>query len=116
MVIQNVGTIQALQTGAGGVVNISQSFTQTDQETLLAALTTVRTALEVLDATQHPGKDEVLELVADLDTEAAKERPNNLKIASGLSAVGQSISAVAALKPAYETIKGVAALFGVNLP
>ena len=58
----------------------------------------------------------MLELVGELDTEAAKERPNNLKITSGLSTIGQSISTVAALKPAYETVKGVAALFGVSLP
>ncbi len=116
VVIQNLGTIQGLQTGAGSVANISQSFTQTDPEALLAALETVRTALEILDKTQHPGKDEVLGLVAELNTEATKERPNSLKVASGLSAIGQSISTAAALKPAYETIKGVAALFGVSLP
>ncbi len=116
VVIQNLGTIHALQTGAGSVANISQSFTQTDQEALRAALETVRTALEILDKTQHPGKDEVLGLVAELNTEATKERPNSLKVASGLSAIGQSISTVAALKPAYETIKGVAALFGVSFP
>ena len=116
VVIQNLGTIHALQTGAGSVANIAQSFTQTDQEALRAALETVRTALEILDKTQHPGKDEVLGLVAELNTEATKERPNSLKVASGLSAIGQSISTVAALKPAYETIKGVAALFGVSFP
>ena len=116
VVIQNVGTIQALQTGAGSVANISKSITQTDQESLLVALAAVRTALETLDKTQHPGKEEVLELVAELGTEAAKERPNSLKVASGLSAIGQSISTVAALKPSYEAIKGVAAFFGVSLP
>ena len=98
------------------MVNISQSFTNADQATLLAALARVQTNLGRLDATQHPGKNEVLEVVADLNTEVAKENPNSLKIASGLSVIGQSISTVAALKPAYDTIKGVAAMFGVNLP
>jgi hypothetical protein len=116
VIIQNVGTIQALQTGAGSVANVSQSFTQTDRAPLLAALETVRSALETLDATQHPGKNNVLEMVAELATEAEKERPNKLKIASGLSTVGQSISTVAALKPAYDTVKGLAAMFGINLP
>lgn len=116
VVIQHVGTIQAVQTGAGGVVNISQSITQADQEALLATLATVRTALEALDTAEHPGKGQVLELVAELDTEAAKERPNRLKLASGLSAISQSISMVAKLKPAYETIKGVAAFFGIGGP
>lgn len=116
IVINNSGIIQGLQFGAGSVANISQSITQADQKVVLDALATVRTAMEALDAAQHPGKNDVLGLIAELDAEAGKEHPNRLKIASGLSAIGQSISTVAALKPAYDSIKGVAAFFGVNLP
>lgn len=114
--IHNVNTIQALQTGAGSTVNISQTFTQENQEALISALETVRTALEALDRNEHSGKEEVLAMVADTIDGARKDQLSGLKLASNISVIGQSIATVAALKPAYDAVKGVAAFFGVTLP
>lgn len=116
VVIHSVNTIQALQTGSESIANVSQTITQEDRATLLSALETVRVALEALDRNVHGGRDEILDMINETIGEVGRNPPSGLKLASNLSAIGQSISTVAALKPAYDTLKGVAALVGVTLP
>ena len=76
---------------------------------IVAALETVGKALsDIMEPPFH--KEEVLGVVQDCKAEAGKPMPNVTRLKGALITVATSIQSVAALKPAYETLKGALAL------
>lgn len=112
--------IGSFQTGANSVANVHQNVEQRAQSDLIAALNNLKTELAKIDRLIGHDKVEIIEIVDDGATEAAKPKPNQTKLKSYLetvgTAVGGTVSTAANLKPAYEGVKAAAALIGINLP
>ena len=108
-------TIGALQTGDQSVANV-QFQTGVASEDLIKALDIVLQSLNGIGYIPGQNKAEIIELVAEGKSELAKEKPNQTKLASYLGTIGQTLSIVANLKPAYEGLKTAANACGFHLP
>jgi len=108
-------TIGALQTGDQSTANV-QFQTGVASEDLIKALDIVLQSLDGIGDIPGQNKAEIIELVADGKSELAKEKPNQTKLGSYLGTIGQALSIVANLKPAYEGLKTAANACGFHLP
>ncbi len=123
-VVQNYSfqqsAIGSFQTGANSVANVHQNVEQGAHPQLIAALNNLKAELAKIDRLAAHDKGEIIEIVDDGATEAAKPKPNQTKLKSYLETVGTAVSGTvstaANLKPAYEGVKVAAALIGINLP
>lgn len=105
--------IQQASPGATATITVLTS------ENLQAILQAVEQAKEEVGAaTDIPGRDkgELLEVLEDVHSEAQKDNPNSLKLKSLLATAATSISNVASLNSAYQSLKAVASLVGISLP
>lgn len=103
----------AIQTGTGATASvtfISSEDRKAIQEAVERALEAVRSAADL------PNKEEVTELLEEVHSEAKKDEPNGMRLRSLLGTVAATISTVASLGTAYQTLKGVASLVGIQLP
>jgi hypothetical protein len=108
--------IGAIQTGSGSTANVTQQVNPQSVPEVLRAFTLIQEKLLSIESLPSSDKSEVIEIVDDGINELKKVKPNISKIKSFISAVGDSISLTADLKPAYEVLKSAALMVGVNLP
>lgn len=108
--------IGAIQTGNGSTANVTQQINPQSVPEVLRAFTLIQEKLLSIESLPSSDKSEVIEIVDDGINELKKVKPNISKIKSFISAVGDSISLTADLKPAYEVLKSAALMVGVNLP
>lgn len=115
VVINNSGTIGALQTGARSTANVQQQWVSGDTSELLAALAALREALERTQAVEPEARRE---LIADVDNAAAElqqERPNKGRLLRWLGGIGAVVGTIGSVQPAYEAVKTLARVLGVPL-
>jgi len=110
------GSVGVLQTGVGSSAVSYQVIDHSTRQHVVTVLENVER-----DVTSAPGtlpfdKAELLDVVREAKAEASKETPNKTKLGSLLTGIGGAISTTAALAPAYQAVKGVAAFFGITLP
>ncbi|MES2715435.1 MAG: hypothetical protein V4795_06705 [Pseudomonadota bacterium] len=114
VVINNSGTIGALQTGAGSSTNVQQ-WVGGDTSELRAALAALR---ETLERAQDVEADQRSVLVADVDgavIELQQDKPNKGKLLRWLGGIGAVVQTAASVKPAYEAVQAVARALGLPL-
>ena len=115
VVINNSGTIGALQTGAGSAANVQQQWVGGDTSELRAALSALREALE---RTQDVEPEARRELIADIDsaaTELQQKRPNKGRLLRWLGGIGAVVGTIGSVQPAYEAVKALARVLGLPL-
>jgi hypothetical protein len=111
------GNVGAVQTGIGATAHVVQAFDTAEREMLCEALGMVAQSLQALDPHEYVFRQDVLELLREVEEEAEKEKPNSLRLRSILMGVAMTIQTIPAVQPAYATLKGaVATLFGIALP
>lgn len=109
------GQVGILQTGNFSSASMTVTLDSNSKREIMAALQAVENTLRGIQETPFD-KAEVLELVQDSRAEADKPKPNLTRLKGALLGIAASIQSVAALRPAYETLKGALALVGVTLP
>lgn len=109
------GQVGIVQTGDFSTASLIVTLDDTAKREIVAALDKVEEALREIRETPF-NKEEVLREVQECKAEADKPKPNVTRMKGALLAVANSIQTVAALKPAYETLKGALALVGITLP
>lgn len=116
VIVNNHGSIGAVQIGAGSTANVQQQWVQGDTAALRSALDTLRAALE-----HTPGleADMQRELVTNIDrahAELGKEQPHKGKLLIWLGGIGTAVQVAASIQPAYDAVKGLAGALGIALP
>lgn len=115
-VLNFLGPVAAVQTGAGATATIVQNISQGDREALLAALNLVEHALQTVEQVAGHPKEEVLELVRDGRTEVEKPKPNLFRVDGIAMGIATAIQTAPNLQPAYQSLKATLAAIGIQLP
>lgn len=115
VVINNSGTIGALQTGAGSTTNVHQQWINGDTTPLLEALASLRAELQ-----RAADIDPVVrvDLFADIDGAAAElqqERPNKGRLLRWLGGISAVVQTAASIQAAIENVKAMARTVGLQL-
>lgn len=108
-----VGTVQ---TGSHAVANVTQTIDASVRQQISNSLDLAQKAIDSLDSSSFPNKDDLLEIIVESRKEIQKEKPNNTKLRSFLSDTALALQTIASAKPAYDALKPVLAFFGVPLP
>jgi hypothetical protein len=108
--------VGAIQTGPGATANVVQNLAAQDKEALRRALDLVRDALSDVDDFPGNPKAEIVELVAEAESEVGKPSPNQTRLRSILTAVASVIQTVGSLQPAYQALKVALLPLGIALP
>jgi hypothetical protein len=103
--------VGAIVTGEHAEVTVQHIID--NREALLHALLQLRDALT---QSSEGRAQQSAELLADVESEVRKTRPNPIKVRAAISGIAGAIQTVASLRPAYEFLKPVAALLGIPLP
>lgn len=103
--------VQAGLHGSTGAIILDRG----SAEALSKALDLVRDGLAGVPDGAGVVKGDVLEMVEEAKQEIAKATPNKSKIATLAKGVAESVRTVAALKPAYESLKGALAYLGISI-
>jgi hypothetical protein len=104
-----------VQTGDFSLASMTVSLDENSKTEIVAALEAVKSALR--EAGDAPfNKEEVLELIEDAKSEVGEAEPNMTRLKGALLGIATTIQSVAALRPAYDTLKGALALVGISLP
>jgi len=115
-VINNYGTVGAFQMGSGSVANVTQHIGSQEKETLRAALSEVKGAINALSDEVRFPKTEVIEMVDDATIEIAKPAPNRVKLATILTGVGDAVKILGDAKETYQLLKTALLPFNIMLP
>jgi hypothetical protein len=113
-VVINAQTIGAVVTGEHAVVRIKQDGDAVRR--LAEALSTIKDQVAVSPHVSDRARAELEEIALDAELELAKAEPNEKKLLMSFTVLGQAIQTLPDAKPAYDTIRGVLAPFGINLP
>ena len=108
--------VASFQAGAGSIAAVNQTVSIGDRDALVKALDLVREAIQREQKVDTFNKEEVIELIDEGRAEAAKSKPNGMKLGSIMQTVSAAIQTVATLKSAYQTLKIALAPFGIQLP
>jgi hypothetical protein len=108
--------VGAIQTGAGSTATTSQTINMQEAINLDNALAELEAAVNSSDALPTAPRNEVIEIIEDTRRELHREKPNASTLKALLSGTAETVRTVAALKPAYEAVKVVAAAAGIPLP
>ena len=116
-VYQFYAPVAAVVSGANASASVVQNMGAQEKSDLGAALDTLRAAIavaaEVRDQSQ---KEDLLELVSEARQELDKPKPNGLRLTSVLSGIGQAVQTIGSVDAAYQAVKVVAAVLGLQLP
>ncbi|MBM3303099.1 MAG: hypothetical protein FJY85_24535 [Deltaproteobacteria bacterium] len=110
------GNVGAVQTGPHASANIVQNLEAKDNEALLSALENVQCWLDTAEALDRVQRQELAELIEESVAELRSGKPNNTKLRSLLTTVGNTILGVASLAQAYHTLKAALLPLGIILP
>lgn len=110
------GTVGAVQTGPGATAHITQIITPDDRQRLFEALERVKEQVESRGEVEEYSRKDLIAVIDDARSDASKEQPNMLRLRSLSSTIATTIQTVAALRPAYEFLKGALLPWGVVLP
>lgn len=110
------GPVGAVLTGSDAQATVHQTITQEDRDALRAALRRVREDAATSESLQDETRTDLPDVIADVETEIDKERPNLLRLKAGALAITTSIQTVGALQPAYAALRSALLPFGITLP
>lgn len=112
--------IGSLQTGGGNTAVVNMSLNAIERTELIQALQALAEVLKPVAAQGSEPAAEVLEHVDDGVTELQQENPKSSRWKASLFAIGNSLNVLVGLaanvKPAWETVRGLAAVRGILLP
>ena len=114
IIIQGNAQVGAIVTSPGASVQVAQQNIADNRQSIQEALDRVVNAIHA--SSYDSQLSEVRDLIKDARTELEKDKPNSLKLYSAIAGIGTAISMLAGLKPAYESLKSVAAILGITLP
>jgi hypothetical protein len=115
---------QVTVTGAGNVV-LTGVFTGSPMSITIdagaraeieRALAIVEAALASVPQPTSFNVADVQEMVAESKAELVKPQPNSTKLGTMLMGVATTIQTAGAMRPAYDALKGLFAMFGITLP
>jgi hypothetical protein len=109
-------TVGAIQTGPNATANVVQTISSTDRDALVKALDSVRSGLTEIESLPAHPKHDIVELVAEADSEVRKARPNQTRLRSMLLDIATAIQTVGSLQPGYQTLRAALIPFGIQLP
>ena len=69
-----------------------------------------------MDVRDQQQKEELLELVSEAREEIDKPKANSIRLASVLGGIGQAVQTIGSATAAYQAVKAVASLLGLQLP
>jgi hypothetical protein len=107
--------VGAIQTGDYSVVGTGVAITNQDSTKLLEALTYLKEHLDAVQPSDESRREELREIIVDVESEVHKSKPNKSKLAGLLSMVLATIKNVDAVKTAYDTIVSVVGHLGIHL-
>lgn len=113
-VVINAQTIGAVVTGDHATVRIKQDSDAVRQ--LAEALSAIKSQVAMSSDISDRAKAELVEIASDAELELAKAEPNEKKLLMFFTVLGQAIQTLPVAKPAYDTIRGILAPFGISLP
>jgi hypothetical protein len=109
------GQVGILQTGSSSTASMTVHLDSTSKNEIAKALATVEKAIG--EAASVPfDRAEISEMIRESKSELDKPKLNMSRLRSLMLGVAGSVQTVAALRPAYDAIKGALALVGVTLP
>jgi hypothetical protein len=110
------GPVGAIQTGPGATAHVTQTIGNEEQQRLIEALNRIVEETASLKEVGGYHRQDIVDLIEEAKSEAKKDRPNMLQLRSALVTIAGTIQTVAALRPAYDLLKGTLALLGIFLP
>jgi len=105
-----------VQTGTGSSASLSISLGSEEISEIKKALEAVKQTIEKSTSLASDERNQIFELVSDIETEIHRDRPNKLKIRGALQGIAMTIQTIAAAPEAYQLLKGAASLMGLQLP
>jgi hypothetical protein len=105
-----------VQTGVGANATWTQYLGASERDAAQRALDAVKKALQGSAETPNAEMAPVLEVVADAKSELSREQPNVPRLQGAFMTIATTLQALGSAAPAYQLLKGAAALFGVTLP
>lgn len=104
------------QTGQSSSATYSISLPKEDLHEIEKAINATREAIEQAVNLKSEERDQALELIADVEHEIKRDKPNSLKIRGALQGLAITVQTISAAPQAYQLLKGAAALLGLQLP
>lgn len=114
--IHVTGPVGAILTGDYASASVIQNLDSGAKAEIQRALNVIEAELSKIQPAQDLNKEEVLEMVQDSKIEITKDKPNISKLKATLVGIATSIQTTAALRPAYDGLKGALGLIGISLP
>lgn len=114
LVINNSGTIGAVQTGPGALANVQQ-WVSGDTSELQSALAALRDALERAHEVETSQRAELIADVESAVIELRREVPNKGRLLRWLGGIGAVVQTTASVQPAFDAVKSLARALGIPL-
>jgi hypothetical protein len=114
VIVQGNAQVGAILASPGASAQVTQNIISDNQKLILEALDRVLEGIQ--NSVKSSELTDVHELAEDVKSEIVKDKPNYLKVKSAIVGIGAAINTLANLKPAYEYLKGTAAIIGITLP
>ena len=105
-----------VQTGVGSTASWTQNLGPSERDAVARALEAAEQALQGTVGDSNAEMRPVLEVIQDAKTEMAREHPNVPRLQGAFMTIATTVQALGSAAPAYQLLKGAAALFGVTLP
>jgi hypothetical protein len=116
-VYQFYAPVGAVVSGSHASASVVQNIGAQERVELSAALERIlEGVVGALEDVGQERRDDLVELVREAREEIDRPRPNGLRLTSVLQGIGSAVQTIASVEPAYQTLKGAAALIGVHLP
>lgn len=106
--------VGAVQTGAQATAHVR--IDAAGSARVIEALERLREALPTAADMALDAREQGIGLVSDIIVAARADKPNRLTLTSLLMGLGMTVQTVASLRPAWDAVRQVAPLIGVNLP
>jgi hypothetical protein len=115
-ILNNYGTVGALQTGAHAVANVVQNLGANGRASLSAALQQFKEAIEIEPSLTEPERRKLLEIAQECTSEISSESPDDTKLLQIFNVLGTTIQSLASAPDAYLALKASFLVFGIGLP
>lgn len=116
VVYQFYAPVAAVVSGMGASASVVQNIGFSEKEGLSRALDAVNEAVNASTDMDDQQKTDLAELVQDARRELNKPKPNGWKLVSVLQGIGGAIQTIGSAQPAYDALKAIATVIGIQLP
>jgi hypothetical protein len=105
-----------VQTGIGSTATWTQNLGASERDTVRRALKAAEQALQGSVGDSNEEMRPVLEVIQDAKAEMDRNQPNVPRLQGAFMTIATTVQALGSAAPAYQLLRGAAALFGVTLP